>query len=375
MTTETFAPPRTKSQVLRSFDVGDFPALKGLEEEWRFTPLKRLGDLVTASKLTGVAPAVEHGELPAGVAVKHVDDAEPVLTPFDRVSALAYGSAAGVTLIEVAPETSPDEAIVVRVVGKGGDAAAARTLVKVGAFAKVTVVLEQTGTAVLADNIEVVIGDSAQLTFVTLAEWDAGAVQAQHVKFRVGKDARAQHVQVTLGGDLVRQYTSVEYTGRGGDAELWGLYFADAGQHFEHRQLVDHSVPDCRSYVGYRGALQGASAKTVWVGDVLIRATATGTETYEINRNLILTDGAIAHSVPNLEIETGEVVGAGHASATGRFDDEQLFYLMARGIPEDEARKLVVRGFFAELINKIPVEELRTRLGDAIEARLAEAGA
>jgi len=375
MTTETFAPPRTKSQVLRSFDVGDFPALKGLEEEWRFTPLKRLGDLVTASKLTGVAPAVEHGELPAGVAVKHVDDAEPVLTPFDRVSALAYGSAAGVTLIEVAPETSPDEAIVVRVVGKGGDAAAARTLVKVGAFAKVTVVLEQTGTAVLADNIEVVIGDSAQLTFVTLAEWDAGAVQAQHVKFRVGKDARAQHVQVTLGGDLVRQYTSVEYTGRGGDAELWGLYFADAGQHFEHRQLVDHSVPDCRSYVGYRGALQGASAKTVWVGDVLIRATATGTETYEINRNLILTDGAIAHSVPNLEIETGEVVGAGHASATGRFDDEQLFYLMARGIPEGEARKLVVRGFFAELINKIPVEELRTRLGDAIEARLAEAGA
>jgi len=373
MTTETKTPPpSTKSQVLRSFDVADFPALKGLEEEWRFTPLKRLGDLVTATTLTGVAPAVEHGELPAGVAVKHVGEAAAVLTPFDRISALAYGSADGVTLIEVAPETSLDEAVVVRVVGKGGDAAAARTLVKVGAFAKVTVVLEQTGTAVLADNIEVVIGDSAQLTFVTLAEWDAGAVQAQHVKFRVGKDARAQHVQVALGGDLVRQYTSVEYTGRGGDAELWGLYFADAGQHFEHRQLVDHSVPDCRSYVGYRGALQGASAKTVWVGDVLIRATATGTETYEINRNLILTDGAIAHSVPNLEIETGEIVGAGHASATGRFDDEQLFYLMARGIPEGEARKLVVRGFFAELINKIPVDSLRERLGEAIEARLAE---
>ncbi|MFC7273144.1 Fe-S cluster assembly protein SufD [Paractinoplanes rhizophilus] len=372
MTTETFAPPTTKSQLLRSFDVADFPALNGLEEEWRFTPLKRLGELVTASRLTGVAPAVEHGELPAGVAVRHVDSAEAVLTPFDRISALAYGSADGVTLIEVAPETSPDEAVVLRVVGKGGDAAAARTVVKVGAFAKVTVVLEQTGTATLADNVEVVIADSAQLTFVTLAEWDAGAVQAQHVRFRVGQDARVQHVQVALGGDLVRQYTSVEYAGRGGDAELWGLYFADTGQHFEHRQLVDHAVPDCRSYVGYRGALQGASTKTVWVGDVLIRAAATGTDTYEINRNLILTDGAIAHSVPNLEIETGEIVGAGHASATGRFDDEQLFYLMARGIPEREARKLVVRGFFVELINKIPVEELRERLGDAIEARLAE---
>jgi Fe-S cluster assembly protein SufD len=374
MTTETCAPPTTKSQLLRSFDVADFPALNGLEEEWRFTPLKRLGELVTASRLTGVAPAVEHGELPAGVAVRHVDSAEAVLTPFDRISALAYGSADGVTLIEVAPETSPDAAVVLRVVGTGGDAAAARTVVKVGAFAKVTVVLEQTGTATLADNVEVVIADSAQLTFVTLAEWDAGAVQAQHVRFRVGRDARVQHVQVALGGDLVRQYTSVEYTGRGGDAELWGLYFADTGQHFEHRQLVDHAVPDCRSYVGYRGALQGASTKTVWVGDVLIRAAATGTDTYEINRNLILTDGAIAHSVPNLEIETGEIVGAGHASATGRFDDEQLFYLMARGIPEREARKLVVRGFFVELINKIPVEELRERLGDAIEARLAEVG-
>ncbi|GAA2646327.1 Fe-S cluster assembly protein SufD [Paractinoplanes durhamensis] len=373
MTTEAIAPPpSTKSQVLRSFDVNDFPALNGLEEEWRFTPLKRLGDLVTASSLSGIAPAVEHGDLPAGVTVSHVDSADAVLTPFDRISALAYGSADGVTLIEVAPETEPAEAVVLRLVGKGGDAAAARTLVKVGAFAKVTIIVEQTGTAVLADNIEVVTGDSAQLTFVTVAEWDAGAVQAQHIKLVVGKDARVQHVQVALGGDLVRQFTSVEYTGRGGDAELWGLYFADAGQHFEHRQLVDHSVPDCRSYVGYRGALQGASAKTVWVGDVLIRATATGTDTYEINRNLILTDGAIAHSVPNLEIETGEVAGAGHASATGRFDDEQLFYLMARGIPEGEARKLVVRGFFAELLNKIPVEELRERLGDAVEARLAE---
>ncbi|GLY02025.1 Fe-S cluster assembly protein SufD [Actinoplanes sp. NBRC 101535] len=374
MTTEAIAPPSTKSQVLRSFDVNDFPALNGLEEEWRFTPLKRLRDLVKATALTGAAPSVEYGDLPAGVTVSSVSAVDPILTPFDRISALAYGSASSITLIEVAAEAEPAEAAVIRVVGKGGDAAAARTVVTVGAFAKATIVLEQVGTVTLADNIEVVVADSAQLTFVTLADWDRDAVQAQHVKVKVGKDARVQHVQVTLGGDLVRQFTSVEYAGRGGDAELWGLYFADSGQHQEHRQLVDHSVPDCRSYVGYRGALQGASAHTVWVGDVLIRAEATGTDTYEINRNLVLTDGARADSVPNLEIETGEVAGAGHASATGRFDDEQLFYLMARGIPEGEARKLVVRGFFAELINKIPVEELRERLGDTIEARLAEAG-
>jgi Fe-S cluster assembly protein SufD len=375
MTTEAMAPPSTKSQVLRSFDVADFPALNGLEEEWRFTPIKRLGELITASTLTGAAPDVVPGDLPAGVSVAQVDagKVEAVLTPFDRVSALAFGSAASVTLIDVAAETVEAEPVVIKVVGQGGAAAAARTYVRVGNFAKVTVVLQQVGSATLADNIEVVLGDSAQLTFVTLTEWDADAVQAQHIKFRVGRDARVDHVQVSLGGSLVRQFASVEYAGRGGQAELWGLYFADAGQHIEHRQLVDHGVPDCRSYVGYRGALQGRSAHTVWVGDVVIRAAATGTETYEINRNLLLTDGARADSVPNLEIETGEVVSAGHASATGRFDDEQLFYLMARGIPEESARKLVVRGFFAELINKIPVEELRERLGDAIEARLAKA--
>ncbi|WP_041840773.1 Fe-S cluster assembly protein SufD [Actinoplanes friuliensis] len=376
MTTEAMAPPSTKSQVLRSFDVADFPALKGLEEEWRFTPIKRLGELVTATALTGTAPGYAPGDLPAGVSLTQVDagKVESVLTPFDRISALAYGSAASVTLIDIAAETVAAEPVVIKVVGQGSAAAAARTYVKVGNFAKVTVVLEQVGQATLADNIEVVLGDSAQLTFVTLAEWDDTTVQAQHIKFKVGRDARVDHVQVTLGGSVVRQFASVEYAGRGGQAELWGLYFADAGQHIEHRQLVDHSVPDCRSYVGYRGALQGQSAHTVWVGDVHIRASATGTETYEINRNLLLTDGARADSVPNLEIETGEVVSAGHASATGRFDDEQLFYLMARGIPEGEARKLVVRGFFAELINKIPVEELRERLGDAIEARLAKAG-
>ena len=375
MTTEAIAPPpSTKSQVLRSFDVADFPALTGREEEWRFTPLKRLRELVTATTVTGAAPRFEHGDLPIGVSVKSVDSYDAVLTPFDRISALAFGSAAAVTLVEVAAETEPEQPVIIRVVGAGGTAAASRTVVKVGNFAKVTVILEQTGTVTLADNVEVVIGDSAQLTFVTLAEWDADAVHAQHIKFQVGKDARISHVQVALGGDLVRQTTSVEYTGRGGDAELWGLYFAGAGQHFEHRQLVDHQVPDCRSYVGYRGALQGASAHTVWVGDVLIRATATGTDTYEINRNLILTDGARADSIPNLEIETGEVAGAGHASATGRFDDEQLFYLMSRGITEFEARKLVVRGFFAELVNKIPDEGLRSRLGDAIEARLVQAG-
>ncbi|GAA4683996.1 Fe-S cluster assembly protein SufD [Phytohabitans rumicis] len=378
MTDTLAAPPKTKSQALRSYDVADFPALTGLEEEWRFTPLKRLRRL-TGDEVGGPAPVIGYAELPAGVTVSTVDFGDPrigsVLTPFDRISALAYGKAGKASVVSVAANAVLDRPAVLTVAGAGAETPSfGHTYVEVGRFAEATVVLEQVGSVVLADNVEVAVADGAKLTFVTVADWAPDAVQAQHVKFRLGRDARVTHIQVSLGGDLVRQFTSVDYTGRGGEAELYGLYFADAGQHLEHRQLVDHSVPDCRSYVGYRGALQGDSAHTVWVGDVLIQVQATGTDTYEINRNLLLSDGARADSVPNLEIETGEIAGAGHASATGRFDDEQLFYLMSRGVPEGEARKLVVRGFFAELINKIPVEELRERLGASIEDRLAKAG-
>ncbi|WP_019030579.1 Fe-S cluster assembly protein SufD [Salinispora arenicola] len=379
MTTQASAPPSTKSQALRSFDVTDFPALTGLEEEWRFTPLKRLRGLTGGVPASTGAVRYEYGDLPSGVTVERTTKDDPrigsVLTPVDRISALAYRGATQAQLVRVADEAVVAEPVTLRVVGQGvDDLAFGHTFVEVGRFAEATLVLEHVGSATLADNVEVSVADGAKLTLVTVADWAADAVQAQHLKVRLGRAARVLHVQVSLGGDVVRQYTTVDYTECGGEAELYGVYFADEGQHLEHRQLVDHSVPDCRSYVGYRGALQGESARTVWVGDVLIRAEATGTDTYEINRNLLLTDGARADSVPNLEIETGEIAGAGHASATGRFDDEQLFYLMARGIPEAEARRLVVRGFFGELLNKIPVESLRERLGAAIEARLAGGG-
>ena len=379
MTIPALVPPRTKSQALRSYNPAEFPALTGREEEWRFTPLTRLRGLASedvAPSASAVKP--EYGEAPPGVTISTVERSDSrvgaALVPFDRVSALAMASVERALVVSIERGAVVAEPVIVGLAGSGADAlSVGHTVVELGELAEVTVVLDQTGSVTLADNVEVVVGDGARLTLVTVTDWAADAVQAQHVRFRVGRDARVVHVQVSLGGDLLRQYISVDYSGRGGEAELYGLYFAGAGQHIEHRLLVDHSVPDCRSYVAYRGALQGERAHTVWVGDVLIRAGATGTDTYEVNRNLVLSDGARADSVPNLEIETGEVIGAGHASATGRFDDEQLFYLMSRGISDAEARRLVVRGFFAELLGKIPVPQLRDRLGVAIESRLAAA--
>lgn len=378
MTPAQLAPPKTKSQALRSYDVAAFPTLTGREEEWRFTPLPRLGSLLTTDGTVpdAAAPGYEFPELPDGVSVTTVDAQDPrrgsVLVPFDRISALAYAGAGKGLLVQVARSATPGVPATIRVTGPGaGELAFGHMFVEIGEMAEATLVIEQGGSGTLGDNIEVSVGDAARLTLVTVAGWAPDAVQAQHVRFRLGRDAKLTHVQVALGGDLVRQYTSVDYAAPAGEADIYGLYFAGSGQHLEHRLLVDHAVPDCRSNVAYRGALQGEQAHTVWVGDVLIRAEATGTYTYEVNRNLLLTDGARADSIPNLEIETGEVAGAGHASATGRFDDEQLFYLMARGIPENVARTLVVRGFFAELLARIPVEPLRERLADAIESRLA----
>lgn len=373
-------PPKTKSQLLQSFDVAEFPELTGREEHWRFTPLRRIGDL--ANPEAPVAAGVHRGSRSqtGGVSVTTVakkDDERfgSILTPFDRPSAAAWSKSDEALLISVDAGAVIEEPVLIDVVGTAQEGVSwGHTFIDVGATAEVTLIVRHSGSAQLADNVEVSLGNGAHLTIVSLADWSSDSVQLQHQKVRVGRDAKLNHISVTMGGDLVRQYLSVEYDGPGGDVDAYGLYFADDGQHHELRQLMNHNQPDCRSNVNYRGALQGASSRTVWVGDVLIQAQATGTDTYEINRNLVLTDGARADSVPNLEIETGEIVGAGHASATGRFDENQLFYLQSRGISEEEARKLVVRGFFNEVIQKIPSPQLREELTASIESRLAKTG-
>ena len=259
---------------------------------------------------------------------------------------------------------------------RGEDSAGAafgHLVVNVAPNARATVVLEYSGSATYADNVELVVGDGAALNVVSLQEWASDTVHLSYHHAKLGKDASLVHTAVTLGGGVVRLAPSVRYGGPGGDAELRGLYFADAGQHLEHRLFVDHAEPNCRSRVSYKGALQGEDAHAVWIGDVVIRATATGTDTYEYNRNLVLTDGTRVDSVPNLEILTGEVLGAGHASASGRLEDHHLFYLMARGIPFEEARRLVIKGFFGQMISQIEVPEIRDRVTAAIEAELAGA--
>ena len=359
----------------QSYEPSDFAVPIGREEPWRFTPLRRLRGLHTDAALPPGKVTVEVGAAPPVTAVRAQRSDRRVgaaMIPADRVSARAFASFEEATVVSVPAEAEISTATVISV--RGEDAAGVafgHTVIEVGANARAVVVLDHAGSATYADNVEIVVGDGASLTVVSLQDWAPDAVHLSHHHATVGRDARLQHTAVTFGGGVVRLAPSVRYGGPGGDAELLGLYFADGGQHLEHRLFVDHAQPNCRSRVDYKGALQGADAHTVWIGDVLIRAEATGTDTYERNRNLLLTDGARADSVPNLEILTGEVAGAGHASASGRLEDHHLFYLMARGIPLAEARRLVIRGFFGELISKIDVPGLRDRITGSIEAELA----
>jgi Fe-S cluster assembly protein SufD len=354
----------------------DFPVPTGREEEWRFTPLRRLRGLHGDSDLPLGKIAVEADAAPGVIAVRAQRDDHRIgaaFEPADRVSAKAFASFEEATVVTVPPEFDSITPTVISV--RGEDAAGAafgHTVISVGVNARAVVVVDHRGSATYADNIEIVVGDGAALTVISVQDWADDAVHLSQHQATLGRDARLQHAVITLGGSVVRVAPSVRYAGPGGDAELLGLYFADAGQHLEHRLFVDHAQPNCRSRVDYKGALQGESAHTVWIGDVLIRPEATGTDTYERNRNLLLTDGARADSVPNLEILTGEVAGAGHASASGRLEDHHLFYLMARGIPLEEARRLVIRGFFGELIAKIAVPELRDRISAAVEGELAK---
>jgi len=377
-------PAASRGAAFTSFDVDAFEVPSSHDEAWRFTPLRRLRGLHdgTAPATGQVRVEVQESE---GVTVATVgrDDARLGVagTPADRVAAQAWTSFTEATVVAVAQEAQIGEPVMITVTGPGVDQVAyGHTQVRLEPFSRAVVIIDQRGSGTFAENLELVVGDSAHLTVVTVQDWADDAVHLAAHHLLLGRDAVIRHSAISLGGSVVRLTPTVRYDGPGGDAQLLGVYFADAGQHLEQRIFVDHAQPHCRSDVMYKGALQGSpgsgvpDAHTVWIGDVLIRAEAEGTDTFELNRNLILTDGARADSVPNLEIETGEIANAGHASATGRFDDEQLFYLRSRGITEEQARRLVVRGFFHEVLAKITVASVRERLEAAIETELAAVG-
>jgi Fe-S cluster assembly protein SufD len=317
---------------------------------------------------------ITKGALPSGVTFTH-ENLEPLSASDDVIIERVRGAASSVAHLAIEANTELTEPIFMGRTAGGMDTAEfSRVRISLGTHAVATVIVENTTDTVLAEDLEIYLAPGSNLKFVTLQEFESKSVYTARHHAIVDKDAIFKSITVTVGGDVVRILPTVAFKAPGASADLLGVYFATAGQFFEHRNHIDHAVPHAKSNVNYKGALAGQDAHTVWIGDVLIRAAAEGTDTYELNRNLLLSDGARADSVPNLEIETGEIVGAGHASTTGRFDDEQLFYLMSRGIPMADARRLVVRGFFNEIVSEIGNEEVQHRIMDRIDNELERAG-
>jgi Fe-S cluster assembly protein SufD len=365
------APVQTRSERFSAYDVADFQPVGAHDAEWKYTPLAKVKDL-TEAELDG-SPIEQSLTVTGESTLEWIDRADARIgtagTPEDRAAANAWSSFERAALVTVSGDGSTTT---ITRSGLGNGLRSAHTVIDALPHSRGVVVFENRGQARLTENLEIIVGDEAELTVVSLQEWDDDAIHLASHFATIGRRAKLKYVSVTLGGDVVRINPSAHLAAERGEVELYGLYFADAGQHIEHQVFVHHDAPKTVSHVTYKGALQGEGAHTVWIGDVLIGSAGTGTDSYEQNRNLLLTEGARADSVPNLEIETGDILGAGHASASGRFDDEQLFYLQSRGIAEDEARRLVVRGFLAEVVQKIGIDSLEQHLNEAIEAELAE---
>ncbi|MDF7641561.1 Fe-S cluster assembly protein SufD [Bifidobacterium sp. ESL0784] len=372
------AMPSSADNERRSFEVEDFKIPTRKQEDWRYTPLERIEEFfnvftpsgeikVNVSNIDGspidrtkvTKSVVERNEAPSG----------SIMKPNDRVSAVEWNSGSKTVVVSISGEL--DQPVLVDVEGHGTDLDSLHLVLKVADRTHGDIVVQHHGLARLAEGIEIVTGKDSHVSTTFVQEWDKGSKHVGNQRIHVGDNASLRHAVVTLGGDIVRLRMDQEFGGPQGDLNMLGIYFAEAGQHLEHRTMVVHNYPECKSRVVYKGALDGKDAHSTWVGNALIQPQAPNTDSYELNRNLVLTPGPVADSEPNLEIENGNIIGAGHASSVGHFDDEELFYLQSRGITESEARKLVVRGFFADLIEQIGVPSIAEHLMNVIDRRLA----
>jgi len=240
-----------------------------------------------------------------------------------------------------------------------------RVLVVLGHHASATVVIEHTSaegiTSTLVDEVvEAVLEDSAILDLVSLQEWRGDVDHLSLQKAAVHRGATLRHLSVTIGGRIVRLRPEVDLLGQGASCFPLGVYFADAGQHFDLQPTVRHIAARAVSDVLYKGAVQGKAAHAIFRGNVFVGHDAVGTNTNQTNRTLVLTEGAKADSTPFLEIFCSDVV-AGHGSATGQLDANHLYYLQARGIPRAEALKLIVMGFFRDVLDHIDLPDVEAR--------------
>jgi Fe-S cluster assembly protein SufD len=311
-----------------------------------------------------VTAAAKHPELLR----KHLGTAIGHDEKFDALSLAGFTTGA---FVYIPADVELDDPIAVNIEVEADGAVLPRVLVVFGTHAKGTVYVDHygAGTATVVEALEVVVSDGAQARVVTAQDWGDGI---DHIGSHTGlvlDNADYKHLEATFGGRTVYIRPNVRLDRPGGNAELLGVYFATDDQRFEHRSLIHHNASKTTSDYVYKGALQGTSRAT-WFGNIRIEPHARATASDETNRNLILSDGAKADTIPFLEIFNSDVVRCGHHSSVGQVDELQLFYLESRGIPREEAARLLVFGFFAEVTDRIDLPGVTAAVLEEIESEI-----
>ncbi len=358
------------------------------EEEWRRTDI------------SGLNPAqfseLEHkngfkldalSSLPQGVileplraaAEKHPQLVEPLLFSLikaerDRFSALHAAFFTGGTFLYVPDGVEIKEPIVGQHTShEGGTALLPHTLIVAGRGSRFHYLDEYIGqddepAAYRSGSAEIFVGEGAEVGYVAVQKWGRNAWHFADQRARLGKDARLRLFNVTLGAQFSKTRVEASLAGQGSDAELKSIYFASGKQFFDFHTLQDHQVGNTRSDLLFKGALQD-TARTVYAGLIRIEKGAARSDAYQANRSLVLSDHAKATSIPMLEIDNNDV-RCTHGATVGPVDPQSMFYLQSRGIPAPTAKRMIVQGFFGDVLDRIPFEHARNLIEADLEARL-----
>jgi Fe-S cluster assembly protein SufD len=396
--------PTIREEEWRYTDLRDHLRMEGMEPAEERAPVSTTGDLPeglralmddagkSAARLVQVDGSVVYRELPEelrarGVILTSLDQAvhdHPELvqkylgsavSPADgKFAAQNAAFWTGGTFLYVPRDVRVELPVrAFRWLDGAGTTLVGRTLVVAGAFAEVSLVDELASEPVSGQSLsngalEIFADEGARVHYVALQRWGSGVVHLTTDRLVAGRDARITTLYTTLGSDLTRADVRCRLDKPGGHVDMLGLYIGDGKQHFDHETLQDHVAPHASSNLLFKGAI-GDRARSVFRGLIRVHKGAQRTDAYQTNRNLILSDQARADSLPNLEIGADDV-RCSHAATVGQLDQEELFYLMSRAIPRAEAVRLVIFGFFGEVLEQLKLPEVRGELVRAIEGKL-----
>jgi Fe-S cluster assembly protein SufD len=370
------------------------------DEAWRFTNLKGFDPEAFASN--GVAPppapegmldidvagvatvtdgGIEIGRAPEGIRFERLPDDHPLLgelvgsdEKFAAHNAAMWESG---LLVEVPAGIELEQPLYVRVANSvEGGSLFFRLLVVAGPQSRFTLIEEYTSASPeLAGYtnaaVELFVEDGAKLEYVSLQNLSRETWHFASHHGRVGRDAELDWVAGGFGSKKGKTRIQNDLAGPGATSRVTGAYFVDGDQHLDYDTFQEHIAPDTTSDFAFKGALRESST-SVWRGMIRVEKEAQKTNAYQENRNLLLSQKAHADSIPGLEILANDV-RCTHGATIGQVDREQLFYLMARGLSRAEAERIIVRGFFSDVLDRIKLEPVREALAEALEARIPQA--